>query len=123
MPFPNSADKNPADTEFITHLKTLPPSAADLEIRSLNPVEGGNELVAFVEALTSRLAAKRDYELVQVWMSVFLRLHADAVATDGELVAALGAWRDEQLKEGKRLGELVGYCGGVVAFLRSPRTG
>jgi len=107
---------------FIEHVKTLSPSAADLEIRSLDPSEGADELVAFVQALTSRLAHKRDYELVQTWMSVFLRLHADAVALDPRLGEALKGWREEQQRESKRLGDLVGYCSGVVGFLRSPRT-
>jgi U3 small nucleolar RNA-associated protein 21 len=112
------------DTPFITHLKTLSPSAADLEIRSLNPgtETESDELVNFVEALTSRLRQKRDYELVQAWMSVFLRLHVDSIAHDERLVSALGEWRACQEKEGERLGELVGFCGGVVGFLRSPRT-
>lgn len=102
---------------FIDHLKGLPPSAADIEIRSLNPAE----LVPFVNALTWRLQGKRDYELVQAWMSVFLRLHGEHVAGDAALVEALKRWRVEQGEESRRLGELVGYCGGVVGFLRSAR--
>lgn len=112
----------PTDDPFISHLKTLSPSAADLEIRSLNPVEGSNELVAFVDALTSRLAQKRDYELVQAWMNVFLRLHSDAISHDAELMKALMIWREEQQKEARKLGNLIGYCSGLVGFLRSPRT-
>ncbi|TVY34431.1 U3 small nucleolar RNA-associated protein-like protein [Lachnellula occidentalis] len=106
-------------TPFISHLKTLPPSAADLEIRSLSPES--NELVNFLQALTSRLQQKRDYELVQAWMSVFLRLHGDAVAGDDGLREALELFRGEMEKEGGRMGELVGFCGGVVGFLRNPR--
>jgi U3 small nucleolar RNA-associated protein 21 len=111
-----------ADDSFISHLKTLSPSAADLEIRSLNPVEGSNELVAFVYALTSRLAQKRDYELVQAWMNVFLRLHSDAISHDAELMKALMMWKEEQQKEARKLGDLIGYCSGLIGFLRSPRT-
>ncbi len=88
----------------------------------MNPVEGSNELVAFVDALTSRLAQKRDYELVQAWMNVFLRLHSDAIAHDEELTKALMLWREEQRKETQKLGDLVGYCSGLIGFLRSPRT-
>ncbi len=111
-----------SDTAFIEHLKTLSPSAADLEIRSLNPLESANELIAFVNALTVRLSQRRDYELVQAWMSVFLRLHSETITQDPQLVEALRKWKEEQEKEGKRLGDLVGYCGGVIGFLRSPRT-
>jgi U3 small nucleolar RNA-associated protein 21 len=85
-------------------------------------MQSANELVSFVQALTARLAEKKDYELVQAWVNVFLKLHSDAITHDPELVAALKAWKEEQHKEGKRLGELVGYCGGVVGFLRNPRT-
>lgn len=64
---------------------------------------------------------KRDYELVQAWMTVFLKLHVDAVEHDEPLVDALREWRKEQEKEGVRLGEIVGFCSGVVGFLRDPR--
>ncbi len=115
------ANKHP-DGRFIAHLKTLSPSAADLEIRSLNPNPGeeADELVNFVAALTSRLNQKKDYELVQAWMAVFLRLHSDEVIRDARLGEALREWRDSQEREGRRLGELVGYCSGVVGFLRNP---
>ncbi|KAG0650548.1 U3 small nucleolar RNA-associated 21 [Hyphodiscus hymeniophilus] len=109
---------------FIDHLKTLSPSAADLEIRSLNSSTSeteSDELVNFVEALTNRLKEKKDYELVQAWMTVFLRLHMDAAEHDERLVEVLREWRKEQEKEGARLGEMVGFCSGVVGFLRDPR--
>jgi U3 small nucleolar RNA-associated protein 21 len=108
------------DTPFISHLKTLSPSAADLEIRSLSAENA--ELVSFVRALTIRLREKKDYELVQAWMTVFLRLHTEAVSFDAELMESLEEWKVEQEKESKRLGELVGFCSGVVGFLRNPRT-
>ena len=85
-------------------------------------MEGSNELVAFVDALTYRLTQKRDYELVQAWMNVFLKCHSDAVSHDPELIDALRRWRMEQEQEARKLGELVAYCSGVVEFLRNPRT-
>ncbi|OBT51166.1 hypothetical protein VE04_09122, partial [Pseudogymnoascus sp. 24MN13] len=62
-------------TPFVEHLSTLSPSAADLAIRALAPAPGARpeELVAFVRALTARLGQRRDYELVQAWMGVFLK--------------------------------------------------
>ncbi|TDZ61089.1 U3 small nucleolar RNA-associated protein 21-like protein [Colletotrichum trifolii] len=107
--------------DFITHLKSLSPSHADLELRSLTPDPDGG-LLHFIRALSSRLAARRDYELVQAWMTVFLRLHFDLVMADDELLEALGEWKALQEREAGRLDDLVGYCSGVVAFLRSPRT-
>ncbi|KAJ5885331.1 hypothetical protein N7495_009841 [Penicillium taxi] len=116
---------------LITHLKSLSPSKADLEIRSLDPrVRGGfSELSAFVDALTMRLKLKRDFELVNAWMAVFLKIHADTVGLCSHreepeyrlLRDALSSWASEQEQEGKRLAGLVGYCRGVVGFLRSAR--
>lgn len=107
------------DTTFITHLKSLPPSSADLEIRSLHP----EELPHFIAALTARLQHKQDYELVQAWMTVFLRLHGDRIAHDPPplLAQALREWRASQQAEATRLAALVGYCSGVLSFLRNPR--
>ncbi|KAL8904204.1 MAG: hypothetical protein Q9207_003416, partial [Kuettlingeria erythrocarpa] len=65
--------QEPDPALLLTHLSTLSPSAADTEIRSLANME---EMTTFIQALTARLKQKRDYELVQTWMSVFLRAHA-----------------------------------------------
>ncbi|KAI5463373.1 Utp21 specific WD40 associated putative domain-containing protein [Mariannaea sp. PMI_226] len=111
--------------EFIEHLKSLSPSSADLELRSLSIGSGdedSNELLHFIRALTARLQARRDYELTQAWMTVFLRLHFDLVMENGLLLTALKEWKTHQEKECIRLDGLVGYCSGVVSFLRSPRT-
>ena len=45
----------------------------------------------------------------------------DAVEHDRRLVEAIKDWRKEQEKEGARLSEIVGFCSGVVGFLRDPR--
>lgn len=81
-----------------------------------------NELLHFIRALTARLVARRDYELTQAWMTVFLRLHFDLVMGSEVLLAELARWKVQHAREKERLDNLVGYCGGVVAFLRSPRT-
>lgn len=76
----------------------------------------------FIRALAQRLIERRDYELTQAWMTVFLRLHFDIVMENEDVLAELRAWNAHQEKERDRLDNLVGYCGGVVGFLRSPRT-
>ncbi|KAL8954915.1 MAG: hypothetical protein Q9193_007017 [Seirophora villosa] len=128
--FATSSSQPPNPEPLLTHLSSLSPSATDVEIRSLANL---HEMTSFIHALTQRLRQKRDYELVQTWMSVFLRAHAgEIVAAQGKeeeegegemqgLRAALREWREEQGREGKRLGELVGYCSGVLAWLRSAR--
>ncbi|KAI1970239.1 rRNA-processing protein utp21 [Ophidiomyces ophidiicola] len=129
-------------TSFIEYLKSLSPAKADIEIRSLDPInrEYGNEMAMFVTALVARLKEKRDFEMVNAWMAVFLRVHADSIEatksedvnrdtvdSDGDdngriaLQTALSEWKTEHENEGKRLAELVGYCRGIVGFLRSAR--
>ncbi|KEY74201.1 hypothetical protein S7711_00358 [Stachybotrys chartarum IBT 7711] len=111
--------------DFVEHLKCLSPSSADLELRSLSIGKGddeSNELLHFIQALIARLHARRDYELTQAWMAVFLRLHFDSIMANEALVNALQEWKEQQEKECSRLDSLVGYCGGVVSFLRNPRT-
>ncbi|KAH9887131.1 WD domain-containing protein [Xylariomycetidae sp. FL2044] len=110
--------------DFVEYLKTLSPATADLELRSLTVGEDdeSNELFHFIRALTSRLLARRDYELTQAWMTVFIRLHFDLVMESDTLMKALQEWKKHQAEECNRLNNLVGYCGGVVSFLRSPRT-
>ncbi|KAI1450333.1 WD domain-containing protein [Annulohypoxylon stygium] len=110
--------------EFIEHLKSLSPATADLELRSLvtGDNDESNELLHFIRAMTSRLVARRDYELTQAWMAVFLRLHFDLILESDTLTNALAEWKAHQAQECDRLDNLVSYCGGVVNFLRSPRT-
>ena len=117
----HAAAANGDHEAFIEYLKTLPPSAADIEIRSLSPVVGPNEYGAFIGALSARLRQRRDYEVVQAWMAVFLRIHGEAAVRDKESRGLLLKWRELQAEEGKRLAGLVGYCGGVIGFLRTAR--
>lgn len=124
---------------FFEYFKSLSPAKTDLEIRSLDPrvQHDHNELADFVKALTARLKTRQDFELVNTWMAVFLRIHSDVIGgkiqpgsannanpggLDLTLQEVLGEWKTEQEKEGRRLAELVGYCRGIVGFLRSTRS-
>jgi U3 small nucleolar RNA-associated protein 21 len=108
-------------TALLTYLSSLPPSAADIAIRTLDTTEPYTELQTFIQALTARLRERRDYELVQAWMSVFLRLHGDVVVREADLVNELKRWQEEAKRERERIGGLVGYSVGVVGWVRSAR--
>lgn len=108
-------------TSLLAYLSSLPPSAADVAIRTLDTTEPYTELRTFIEALSARLKERRDYELVQAWMSVFLRLHGDTLAKDQELIGELRKWQEEANRERERVGGLVGYSVGVVGWVRSAR--
>ena len=106
---------------LINYLKTLSPSSADLAIRSINPHPPYDEMVTFVDALVESLRSRRNYELVQAWMAVFLRHHSDVINADEKLMNAVRRWRDEEVNERARLNELVGFCAGVLGFIREAR--
>lgn len=106
---------------LLSYLSSLPPSAADLAIRTLDTTTPFTELRTFMKALTARLEERKDYELVQAWMSVFLRLHGDIIAREKDLVSELTKWQTEAKRERERVGGLVGYSVGVVGWVRSAR--
>lgn len=113
-----SENSTVADPEPVTtHLSALPPSAADITIRSLTPTE----IPIFISALTARLRQRKDYELVQAWINVCLKVHGETIVGDEDSIEMLREWRSVQEGESKRLGRLVGYCNGVVSYLRSAR--
>lgn len=104
---------------LVEHLKTLSPAVADVEIRSLRH-EGG-EFLRFVEALTERLQTRRDFEVVQVWMAVFLRVHGDVVVGDGPLRDAVRGYAEVLEGERKRLAVLVGGVRGLGGWVGAGR--
>lgn len=142
----HSASETKLYEPFIAHVSSLPPAAADVEIRSLSPMLSGtdepsynnnnnnndpsynqnqSELTLFVNALTARLRQKHDYELINAWMTVFLKVHGESVVEDpglsGGLRESLAEWRTVQQEEARRLGDMLGFCKGVVGWLRSER--
>jgi len=57
-------------------LKLMGPSAIDVELRSLGPDGGGSEemLHHMMQLLLSQLKTGKDFELVQAYMSLFLKV-------------------------------------------------
>ena len=106
-------------TLLLDHLKELSPAAADIEIRSLSHED--NEFNTFVQALTSRLRQKGDFELVQAWMAVFLRVHGDVIVADQDVRAAVQQWQEALEQEKQRVQKLSSYCSGLAAYLRAAR--
>lgn len=103
----------------LDHLKGLSPAAADIEIRSLSAA--ADELVTFVRALTWLTEQRRDFELGQAWMAVFLRVHGHVVPDDAELRSTVEEWKVALGAEGRRVQRLAEYCGGMVGYLLAAR--
>lgn len=108
-----------------SYLASLGPAAADLAIRNLDISPPYTEMIVFVKALTARMRERRDFELVVVWMSVWVRCHSGLLLADketdddmGKLRDALREWKTSATEESKRLGKLVGLVGGVLGWVR-----
>lgn len=82
----NCSRTNQFDT-FIEQMKELGPSAVDAEIRSLGKDVCGSKkpMLCFLDAIEWKLTNKRDYELVNSWLALFLKTHSDIIQTDREL--------------------------------------
>ena len=103
----------------LEHLQGLNPAAADIEIRSIN--NNNEEMVTFIQALTWMMHQRRNFELGQTWMRVFLRIHGDLVVADDRLREAIEQWSVALGQEKQRVQRLAGYCNGLVGYLRAAR--
>jgi U3 small nucleolar RNA-associated protein 21 len=114
-----SSDPPPSQAQaLIDYLVSLPPSATDLLLRSLS----FSELPTLIHILTSHLSLHRDYDLVNTWMAVLLKIHGDYISEVDDLKGAVAKWRAVNEAESKRLDSMVGYASGVVGgWLRSAR--
>ena len=76
----------------------------------------------FITILTAHLKSHRDYELVNTWMAVVLKLHGDSMTDTVEGREAVRQWKDINELESRRLDGMVGFVSGVVGgWLRSGR--
>lgn len=104
------------DQTFFEHLKSLSPSLTDLELRSLSTLP---HLSTFLHALSSRLRSHRDFEAVETLLACFLRIQGDVIVVNGEeLRGPLLEVERRQKDEVERLGELMRFSLGTLAFLR-----
>ena len=105
---------------LVEHLLSLPPSSTQLALQMLSLAE----ISTFIRILTCHIRTHRDYEVVNTWLSVLLRLHADFITEtdDEETRMAVSEWQSVNAQESKRLDGMVGYVNGVVGgWLRSGR--
>ncbi|KAF8503603.1 Utp21-domain-containing protein [Russula emetica] len=100
---------------FFTFAKSLSPAAADLEIRSLATLQ---DLSLFLRALSQRLKSRRDFEAVQTYLNLFLRVHGEQLVSNSELRTDLEAFLSLQSQESSRLLDSIASCLGTLAFVR-----
>jgi U3 small nucleolar RNA-associated protein 21 len=102
---------------LMVQLLELPPSSTALTLQTLTLAS----LPPFIRLLTSHLRQRRDYEVVNTYISLLLKYHSEFIQLD-DVASALKEFRAVNEDEGRRLGEMVGYASGVVGgWLRSSR--
>jgi U3 small nucleolar RNA-associated protein 21 len=70
------------DNAFVEYAKALSPSAIDLEIRSFT-IDGELTLLNYyLEAILYMLKTRKNFELAQAWLSVFLNIHGDLIVAN-----------------------------------------
>ncbi|XP_063066369.1 WD repeat-containing protein 36 [Engraulis encrasicolus] len=69
-------------------LKEMGPSGIDAELRSLAPDMGGHTdvLRAFLRLISSMLESRRDFDLAQAYLALFLKLHVRLVSSEPVLM-------------------------------------
>lgn len=82
------------DNDFdnvLDNLKEMGPSSIDLELRGLAPSEGGSNqlLLQFVKMISQMLDKKRDFQLTQAYLGLFLQLHFNEISLNTELCEQL----------------------------------
>lgn len=127
----------------LNYLKSLPPSAADTEIRNIEVISPYTELTLFVRALCWQLSQRKDFELTQAWMSVLLKIHGRSIQalerpptgdpdaerseagehTEGYegLILQLSAWKSLHQTEAARVKGLASFSSGILGFIQSSR--
>eukprot|EP00696_Hemimastix_kukwesjijk_P003618 gnl/Hemi2/14424_TR4887_c0_g1_i1.p1 gnl/Hemi2/14424_TR4887_c0_g1~~gnl/Hemi2/14424_TR4887_c0_g1_i1.p1 ORF type:complete len:937 (-),score=245.99 gnl/Hemi2/14424_TR4887_c0_g1_i1:109-2919(-) len=70
------------DSDTLSYLQALPPSAVDVEVRGLNEADEFVELKWMLEFLDREVKAKNNFEMVQAYLNLFLQIHGDTIATN-----------------------------------------
>eukprot|EP00741_Cyanophora_paradoxa_P021293 tig00021348_g20553.t1 len=102
----------------VGHLSALGPAQVDLEIRSLPAPpedEACTALVDFLAFAAAHLERRRDFELVQAYLNVFLRAHGDLIPAVPALREAAAAALDAQRGVWGALDDLFQHCLCLVA--------
>ncbi|KAG8746806.1 hypothetical protein FRC12_014216 [Ceratobasidium sp. 428] len=100
---------------FFTQVQSLSPAALDVELRSLSSL---GDISIFLQALTQRLKSHRDFEAVQTYLAVFLRLHGDVLMEHKELMERVQRLATVHKQESERITELIDAGLGKLGFIR-----
>ncbi|KAJ2794578.1 rRNA-processing protein utp21 [Coemansia guatemalensis] len=104
------------------YLMELNPSAIDVEIRTLPVDDELRAIKAFVRAATAQLNSKRNFELTQAYLQVFLNVFGDVIRENAaELEPLLVELRKESKAQWSTVDGLIRYSACMVEFMRGSK--
>ena len=87
-------------------------------VNSIGVATANAFMTVFLTALMQRLRSHRDFEAVQAFQNVFLRIHGDVLAENPEVREELEGLMEVQKKESERVMELLASSLGTLGFVR-----
>ncbi|XP_013379758.1 WD repeat-containing protein 36 isoform X1 [Lingula anatina] len=108
-------------SEVLSKLKELSPAAIDVELRGLAPEAGGSValMVQFLKFISDVLDSKKDFELAQAYLGLFLKLHGELIANDQQLLEQAQLLGNSQAQAWKHLQTMFNQSLCLVNYLKS----
>ena len=102
-------------------LKEKGPSSIEIELQKLAPEGGGSIqlMVKFVDLCRSVMESAFDFEAVQSYCALFLKLHADTIIEHEELCDALSKLQINQKESWRSLNDDISGGSALVTFCKS----
>eukprot|EP00897_Mesotaenium_endlicherianum_P007094 jgi/Mesen1/6412/ME000329S05575 len=112
-----------ADAGLVEYLRTLSPSAIDLELRMMEivddedaPEDDVRQVAALLDFLVAEVASKRNFELVQALVQRTLTIHGEAIARFPLLREKARALLERQRASWQKLDDMFQQVRCMVAF-------
>ncbi|XP_014666285.1 PREDICTED: WD repeat-containing protein 36-like [Priapulus caudatus] len=122
--FGSALEKAHTDAAYgalVDALKEMGPSAIDMELRELAPDGGGSIALmqAFLDLLHATFETRRNYELAQAYLALFLKVHADLIVEEAALAEKLQDVADIQQDTWRHLQLMFNESIGLVSYLKN----
>ncbi|KAJ8674862.1 hypothetical protein QAD02_010648 [Eretmocerus hayati] len=107
--------------EVIEKLKSMGPNAIDLELQSLafDLKSSVPLMLQFMKMIRCMMKSKKDFELAQAYLSLFLKRHGTTISDEEELSQCLSELQRVQMKSWMMLREKLFYNMSIVQYLKS----
>jgi U3 small nucleolar RNA-associated protein 21 len=72
---------------FFEYIKSLSPSALNMELESMSTSDELLEIRLFVRAMKRQLVAQKDFELVQAYLAAFLKINGELILENADVLS------------------------------------